>query len=861
MSRPGMRLPAGLLRLARRDLLGHGWQTGLAVLGVALGVAVVVAVQLANQSAARSFELSRDALAGEATHRVVAGPSGLPDSLYADLSRAGLGPAAPVVEAQVTGKDGRGWRVLGVDAFAEMGLRPALGAVTTAVDMGEWLTRPGRGVILAETAESLGLEEGDEVALTAAGRERAVRIQALLEPDSPTDRAGLADTLILDIAAAQELLDRVGQIDRIDLRAPENGTEEWERQLRERIPGDARLLRIADETAALDEMTAAFRLNLNAFSLLALVVGGFLIYNTASFSVVRRRTRIGLLRAIGVTRRQVFLLVLGESLLIGLVGALIGLLLGMGLAHGLVDLVARTIDDLYFRLEVRQLHLTPGVLAMGPLLGILVSFLGALVPAREATAVPPRAALARSGLESGWRRALPWLLIAGVGLLFASLVVLAVSGESLLLAFGGLFLLLMGAALLVPPVGAVLLLGLAKLAGWMGGYRLRLAARGVVAGLSRSGVAMAALALAVAAVVGVAVMVDSFRTTFSGWLEVSLPADIYVTAPSPTGESVAIDPRLVTRLAEAPGVAHVTTIRSLRVGWQDRAVRMRVHDFDARGREAFAFKEGEPEAAFRALAEEGALWVTEPFARHHELSAGDSLSLATPAGEREFAIAAVVHDYGTSEGAVLMHRRAWLEHWPDPGISGMGIHLQEGIATETARAALAEAVRDQDPVANEGGLQQLRLQSNRELRTASLEVFDRTFTITHVLRLLAVLVAVVGIFSALLALSLERAREYAVLRATGLTPGELGGTVVLQTGLTGLIAGLCALPTGVVLAAALAGVINERAFGWTLELAVDPAILLQAVGLAVAAGLLAGLYPAWRLARQPATGALREAAT
>lgn len=847
-------LPPGLGRLARRDLIGHGWQTGLAILGVALGVAVLVAVQLANQSAARSFELSRDALAGEATHRVVAGPSGLPDLLYSEIAREGLGPAAPVVEARLMSSDGeRSWRVLGVDAFAEMALRPSLGAITASVDMGEWLTRSGRGVILAETAATLDLEEGDALRLMAQGREQAVQIEALLEPDSPTDQAGLADTLVMDIAAAQDLLERHGRVDRIDLRAPESGEQDWEERLRDRIPGDARLIRIADETAALDEMTAAFRLNLNAFGLLALVVGGFLIYNTASFSVVRRRELIGLMRAIGVERRQVFALVLAESLLIGMVGAALGLLLGVGLAQGLVDLVARTIDDLYFALEVRELHVSPGILAGGAALGIGVSLVGALVPAREATGVPPRAALARSGIESRWRRGLPLLAMIGAGLLFSGLAVLGLSGESLLAAFGGLFLLLMGCALLVPPVAALLLWGLAALAGRLSGFRTRLAARGVVAGLSRTGVAMAALALAVAAVVGVGVMVDSFRMTFAQWLDTSLPADVYVSSPSATGESVPLDPGAVARMSQAPGIAHVTTTRTLRVAWGDRAVRMRIHDFDERNLEAFQFQAGTPEPAFEAFRDHKAVWITEPFARHHDLAPGDSLELATPEGPRSFDIAAVIYDYGTSEGAVLMHRRAWLEYWPEPGITGLGVHLEAGVDAPAAMAALRAAAqaRDDDSL-------HLAFHSNRDLREASLEVFDRTFTITHVLRLLAVLVAVVGILSALLALSLERAREYAVLRATGVTPGELGGLITLQTGLTGLIAGLCALPTGVVLAAALAGVINERAFGWSLELFVDPMILVQALGLAVGAALLAGLYPAWRLSRQSAATALRE---
>ena len=149
------------------------------------------------------------------------------------------------------------------------------------------------------------------------------------------------------------------------------------------------------------------------------------------------------------------------------------------------------------------------------------------------------------------------------------------------------------------------------------------------------------------------------------------------------------------------------------------------------------------------------------------------------------------------------------------------------------------------------------IRSNRTLRRASLEVFDRTFAITGVLRGLAFAVAFIGVLSALMALQLERVRELGVLRANGMTPGQVWKLVTAQTGLMGATAGVLAVPAGLVLAVVMIRVVNRRSFGWTLQMDVGADVVLQAVGLAVVGALLAGIYPAWRMSRTSPAEALR----
>jgi putative ABC transport system permease protein len=241
--------------------------------------------------------------------------------------------------------------------------------------------------------------------------------------------------------------------------------------------------------------------------------------------------------------------------------------------------------------------------------------------------------------------------------------------------------------------------------------------------------------------------------------------------------------------------------------------------------------------------------VSEPFANRHGTRTGDAVRLRTDRGERDFAVAGVFYDYGSSAGVVLMSRGTWDRHWDDRRISSLALDAAPGVDVERLVAALRERA---------AGVQDVRIRSNRALRDASLEIFDRTFAITSVARTLTVAVAFVGMLAALMALQLERAREIGVLRTLGVTPRGVYGLVTVQTGMMGLLAGLLAVPCGLALAGVLIFVINRRSFGWTMPLDPSPAILVQGVALAVVAAVLAGLYPAWRMAGELPAEALRD---
>ncbi len=827
-------------RALLRHPLRHPWQLGLAIVGIALGVAVVLAVDLANASARRSFALAMERISGQATHRLVDDAQGIPEAWYVQMRvERGLRPSAPVVTGYLPNADqpGQLLQILGVDPFAESLFRhPAADLTGGDFDLRAFLVNPDAALLPEALGEQITLKRGDQrLTLKRAGTLRGPELDGLI---------------ITDISTAQTLLGMAGRLSHIDLILPDGSTGARQaEELRAALPPGLRLERPDQRNQTIADLSASFSLNLTAMSLLALVVGMFLIYNAITFSVVQRRSLLGLLRALGVSRRELFIGVLGEALLLGLAGTLLGSLLGLWLGSGLVHLVTRTINDLYYVLSVREFFIDPWSLAKGAALGVLATLAAAWLPAREAADAPPGAVLSRAHLESRWRASLPRFLLAGLALLAAGGLVLTFS-QSLAAGFTGLFLLILGCALLTPPI----VVGLVQLNQPLTarlGLLARMANRDVARHLSRTGVAVAALMVAFSATVGVGVMVDSFRGGVAIWINDLLNADLYIAPPSIEdggNRSEALNPATLTVLREMPGVAEVSTYRGTRMDLDGRPVMFIAVDLAPASQAGYRLIDGDADRVWPAFQTGEAILISEPLAYRRGLRVGDRLEVSTNQGMHHFPIAGVFLDYGSEHGRILLHRTGYERYWHDSTVGSAAVFAAPGENLAMLRERLQERL---------GPIQSLLIRSNRDIQSRTLEIFDRTFTITQVLRVLAILVAVVGVLSALLALQLERAREFATLRAIGMTAGEIGGLVSLQTGFMGAAAGLLAMPTGLLLASVLIFVINRRAFGWSLPFEVNPLLLLETLALAIFAALLAGLYPIWRMARARPAEALR----
>ncbi len=848
-----------------RHLLRHPAQLALALVGLSVGVATIVAVDIATASSRHAFELSMDAVNGAATHQIVAGPDGVDERLYVALQTgriAGVAdrPAfAPIVEGYVTVGD-RSLQLIGLDPLASANLNagpegdrlnsdgpagPARALKVRDADLNRWF-QPGAVVMAAGTATELGLGANQSFDMDVGGK----RFNAVLIAQIREQGAGYDALMLADIAQAQEWMALPGRLSRIDVRVPSGPDEPGIlAALRKQLPPGVELQEAQSRTRENLDMTAAFTTNLKAMSLLALLVSTLLIYGAISFAVVQRRRIIGVLRALGATRAEVLSIVLSEAAVLGIVGAILGVLLGLAIGRELVALVSRTINDLYFVVAVNATTLPATSIVKAVLAGVGTALAAALLPALEAVRSTPQLGLRRSALEERAIDLARKLLIASALLAVAAGVIVVTSSRSLLAGFIALFLLLMSVAALTPAV----LRSLARAAAATLGSAspiARLAFGDIAASLSRTGVAVAALGMAIAAMIGVSIMVESFRESLREWLERSMRADIYLTAPGAGSARPErrLDPDLVRSLLSTRGIADYSMnrgviVESTRGPIPVSALRLAEASYDT-----FQLVDGSAAQAWPAF-RRGAIVISEPLAWRLQLNVGDHLIVSTSAGPHSFAVAGVYREYGNERGNVLMDIDTYRNLWHDDAITALGFYLEPGVQAAGVISALQATSR---------GRQALLVRSNADIRALSMSIFDRTFVITRVLNWLAAGVAAIGLISSLLAWELERSREIAIIRSLGLTPRGAAVLIEAQTGFMGFAAMLAAVPAGVLTALVLIDVINRRAFGWRIDLHLNGAQFTNALILSLTAALVAGVYPAWRTARAPIAGEIRE---
>jgi putative ABC transport system permease protein len=837
-----------------KQLLRRPAQTGLCLLGIGLGVGVVVSVDMANTGAVSALRAAVDSVAGRATHQITAADGGTvsEEILSQVLAHPGVQAAAPVVDGYITldRLPGTPLLVLGVDPFLEAPFRSLVSDGTPdsagRQSVSELLASPNAVLMPRSLAQRLNLTSGEVVWATAGARRVSVRIAGIYRPDSSESGAG--HPLVMDIAAAQELFERTSGLQRIDLIA----TDEAAASLRA-VLGPAQIVERSERrTGRLEDMIRSFRLNLMALSLLALLVGAFLIYNTLTFSVVQRRRQIGILRSLGVTRGQVALMFLLEAAVLGAAGSALGLALGVALSHYTLGAVAGTISSLFSPVSVGDPTLAWPSVFKAVTLGVTTSLVAAAVPAWEAARIEPRSALGRATIEErlvGWA---PGFAAAGAVMLGASGLLAWLPVASLWPGFASAFGIAVGFALVTPALTLVLVRALSVIAAVLPGAVALLGIRNIAASFSRTAPAIAALMVSLAMVMGVGLMVRSFRMSLVDWIDATIRADVYVSpVGNVAGRGDAVLPREVIEAVRAlPGVEAVDTLRrrSVIIGGQ----RVNVLSVDyavVSQRTRYLFTAGSREDALRRLLPSDAVLVSETFSRRTGLGLGDAVALDTAKGSVMFEIAGVYRDYTTDGGVVMMDRSAYARWWGDHDLNSMAAYLRPGVDAEGAAESLRSAL---------GGNYQLIIRSNASLRAEILRVFDRTFRVTSVLRFLTMFIAVVGILAALLSLLLERTRELATLRSLGMTMPQLRGMLFAESATMGFVAAAVGTAAGIALAYVLVSVINVRSFGWTIDFRLSASVIAAAWFMALASALIATVYPAWRLGRMSLATAMRE---
>jgi len=825
------------------------------VVGIALGVAVVVGIDIANVSASRAFELSTEAVTGRASHYISGGTQGIEESVYVDLKRTGIDvPAAPVISDFVTAPqfEGMTFQLLGVDPFAEAPFRNYLveGYGIRVDTLGTLLTLPGGVVISNDMANRYQLVPGSKFKVEYGGRLHVISVAGILNLEDNLSRRSLDGLLLMDIATAQELTGRIGRIDQIDLILPKENAEK-QATIQEILPPSLQILQVEARRGTVEQITKAFRLNLTALSLLALVVALFLIYNSMTFSVVQRRSLFGTLRSLGVTRREVFLMVVSEAFVVGFLGAVLGVISGILMGRGAVNLVSQTINDLFFVATVQNVSIPIISLIKGGVLGVFATVASAAFPALEAASVAPRTALSRANLESKAQRVIRFLGFAGVVVIFIGAGILAIYKNSLILSFAGTFAAVIGFTLITPTFTVWMMSLVTHISSRVWGFVGRMAPREVVNSISRTSIAVAALMMAIAVTIGFSLMVGSFRFTVETWLGQILHGDIYISVPSAAVSQPLnqIDPRAIAVLEDYRGVERVDLLQSAVVDSPEGPIQISANNNPNDGLEQlYLSAEYPPEKIWQAV-EQGSILVSEPLANRLGLPLrGGELSLYTNAGLKTFPIAGIYYDYSSSQGNVIFSLDNYRFLWEDEQVNAAALILEPGVDVQS----MADTLKmDLAPI------QSLRIRPNQALRTDTLEIFDRTFAITGALQLMTTIVAFIGILSALMSLQLDKQRQLGILKAIGFTGRQMWHLVVLETGLMGAVAGLLSMPAGLMLAVILVYIINRRSFGWTLQLQIAPEPFIQAIIIGVLAALIAGLYPTYRIIHRNTANAIR----
>ena len=838
-----------------RGLRRHRLLALLNVLSVALGIAVYLAIQIAHHSANRSFAAGIDLVAGKA-HLEVRGD--VDETLWPVLAQQpGVRAVTGLVEGVVTLPDfpGEYLRVLGVDLFTGEPFRTfEIGANGGRPALESWMGEPGGIAVTTAFAGRCGWKVGDTLRALVNSETKTLRIAALIASgDSPA--AAQPRFAVMDIGWAQELFAKQGHLSSLQLLLddPRHAAAIAE-SLRPLLPPGLAAEPPRQRSAQIQNMLSAFQLNLTALSMVSLLVGVFLIYNTISASVARRRVEIGILRAIGATRGEVRALFLGEALILGALGIAIGACGGVALARVLTGAVAKTITSLYVLLSIDRSWLSPAQFLTAAVFGFGAVLAGAWLPADDAAKINPVAALSLGAhAERSIARAPRW---SGLGCVFlasaalAGWIALRIGPPAW--SFAAAFCVLAGFALFAPA--ATKLFGDAASTGGPLGILWRLAADNLRRSIHRNAVTVAALAAAIAMMVGLTVMIHSFRQSVDAWINRGIVADLFIAPASneTIGLSAFVPPAAIEWLRARPEISGVDTFREMSVQVSARNAPPKpalLAVVQGEYRHNLTFLGGDDARKMARVFQEHCVAVTEPFARKFSIRDGDRITLTTPGGPAEFAIAGTYSDYTRDQGVILIARPSFDAFWSDPGVNSLAVYLRRDQAWEP----VADAFRGRFSRAGE-----FAIYSNRSLRQRILTIFDQTFAVTYILRTVAILVAITGIFLSVTTLVAEREREIGALRAIGASRGQVQALLVIESGMIGLIATALGLAAGTVLAMTLTWVVNPAFFGWTIALQF-PWLSLAATPLWIlSAALLSAWYPAARAARTPIATAVRE---
>jgi putative ABC transport system permease protein len=770
----------------------HGLRSLLTLTGIVFGVAVFVAMHAANQSVFDAFQETINRIAGATELQVTAGEPGFDeDYLEKVQSLPEVRVAAPVVEAVVSTRlPGQGnLLILGVDMTGDRSLREYdldSGEDAMMEDPLVFLAQPDSIMISADLARRNRLQINTRIELDTVAGPKEFVVRGILRPGGLT-RAFGGNIAIMDVFAAQHVFGRGRKFDRIDLAlAPGVQLDEARAVIQKALGPGFQVQPPSTRGQSFHSLLRIYNFILKFSSVFALVVGMFIIYNSFSVAVVQRRSEIGILRALGATRRQIALLFLGESLVGGLLGSVAGLLLGYLVAGKVAASVTTLIEGAYgvIRPET-SIGLTPALCAISVGSGLLTSIVAALIPARNAARTDPIKALQKGGVYAfssrGDRVRIVVAAILGVtGLLLLTLT------EGLPLLYAG-YLCAMGAAMLLTPRLALCVVSaLRPLLRWIRPVEGTLAVDSLIAAPGRTSATVTAVMLSLALVIGLAGAARGSSARILDWVNTSLNPDLFVSGSrSLTDRNYKFPDSMTPELEAIPGVEQVQRVRNVRIDYQGRLVLLMAFELQkVAQRSPRRAVEGDLNEMFRLAAEGKGVIASENFATLTKVHVGANLEIPSPAGLVRLPLVGVIREYADQQGALIIDRGVFKKHWNDDGVDFFRIYLANDVAPDRVKEAILTKF---------SGNRRLFVLTNAEARDFVTRLTGQWFRMQSGQILIAVLVAILGIVSSLTVSITDRRRELGVLQAVGALRSQVRGTIWMEAiavGLVSLILGL-----------------------------------------------------------------------
>jgi len=842
----------------------HRLRTSLSVFGVALGVAMLVAVIIVNRSVVRGVTATVQDLAGKTDLQVSAGSGGFAEALLEQVKASpGVLRAVPSVQQTVTVRDTRAsserLMLLGVDMLGEDD------AYFRDYESGEieeirrdplvFLNSTHNVLLSRSFATRWGYKLHDTIGLVTSRGVQDFTIWGFVS-DRGVGRAFGGAIGVMYYQAMQAAFARDTHIDRIDIAIdPKHKLDAVEQTLRSRLGPGFVVERPANKGERVSRMLAGVQSGLTMSSLIALLVGAFLIHNTMTISVVQRKREIGILRALGTRQRELVALVTLEGALLGAVSSCLGLVLGVLLSKGLLIATTEALRRTYVEVGVANVDVPPYVLALGFVLGTGAATLTSAFPARRAakqrTAETLRSAslvdLSEPKLGVGGRD------IAGIVLMISAwpLVSLPAMFGMAVGAVAAATTLLFGCALLMPRVVQLIEWSLRGVAARFFSVEARLATENLPRDLGRTAITAGALMASVALVVGFGAFTHSFTTSLVSWIGQTLPGDLFITqsatSAGASSRNVPMDPGFYSTLQAIPQIELVSRTRIIDVPFRGQNIKLVARDlvlYDNRAR--FDMREGEHEEAIRRL-HGGEVMVSENFSRHFGVHVGDTIELAAQAETQALRVAGVYVDYTSDVGTLLMGHERYVSMLKDDRVDTFEVVLRD------PRDALA--VRRQI-FASAGKGHDLNVLTSGEFRGELLKTTEGIFGLVRALELVGLVVAVLGIINAQFANVIDRRRELAVLRALGMLRRQLTRMIVIEAVLVGMVGLLAGILLGLVFGHLTLAHINLVQTGWYFPYRLSLRAIGEVLLLTIPAAALAGLYPALAAARAQVTEGL-----